>query len=91
MSFPSDFNDLGYIEFEKDQLTGELGALFSELVSLDITTIDLKTEAEVPGIDAAKFQELAESAKKNCPVSRALAGTTINLQSTLVGSASAAS
>jgi osmotically inducible protein OsmC len=56
-----------------------------------ITSIDLKTEGEVPGIDAAKFQELAESAKKNCPVSRALAGTTINLQATLVGSASAAS
>jgi lipoyl-dependent peroxiredoxin len=56
-----------------------------------ITSIDLKTEGEVPGIDAAKFQELAESAKKNCPVSKALAGTTINLQATLVGSASAAS
>jgi len=56
-----------------------------------ITSIDLKTEAEVPGIDGAKFQELAEGAKKNCPVSRALAATPINFQATLVGSASAAS
>jgi lipoyl-dependent peroxiredoxin len=49
-----------------------------------ITTIDLTTEAEVPGIDAAKFQEFAEGAKKNCPVSKALAGTTINLKASLV-------
>ncbi|HET7746584.1 MAG TPA: OsmC family protein [Vicinamibacteria bacterium] len=39
-----------------------------------ISTIELKTEAEVPGIDPAKFQEIAEGAKKGCPVSRALAG-----------------
>ena len=37
-----------------------------------ITRIDLQTEGDVPGIDNAKFQELAESAKQNCPVSRAL-------------------
>jgi osmotically inducible protein OsmC len=49
-----------------------------------ITSIDLATEAEVPGIDAAKFQELAEGAKKGCPVSKALAGTKINLQAKLV-------
>lgn len=50
-----------------------------------ITHIDLETEAEVPGIDNAKFQELAEGAKKGCPVSKALAGTKINLQAKLVG------
>ena len=44
-----------------------------------ITSIDLQTDAEVPGIDNAKFQELAEAAKKGCPVSKALAGTKINL------------
>ena len=49
-----------------------------------ITSIDLTTEAEVPGIDNAKFQELAEGAKKGCPVSKALAGTTTNLKATLV-------
>ena len=54
-----------------------------------ITSIDLKTEAEVPSIDNAKFQEMAEGAKKGCPVSKALAGTTINLQATLVGAAGA--
>jgi osmotically inducible protein OsmC len=44
-----------------------------------ITTIDLKTEASVPGIDETKFREVAEQTKKNCPVSVALAGTQINL------------
>lgn len=49
-----------------------------------ITSIDLETEAEIPGIDDAKFQEMAEVAKKGCPVSKALAGTTINLKASLV-------
>lgn len=49
-----------------------------------ITTIDLKTEAEVPGIDQAKFREQAELTKKTCPVSVALAGTRINLEAKLL-------
>jgi predicted nucleotide-binding protein len=42
VSFPSDFSDLGYIEFEKDQLVAELGSLFSELVALDILEVRAK-------------------------------------------------
>jgi osmotically inducible protein OsmC len=49
-----------------------------------ITTIDLKTEAKVPGIDEAKFQEQAQLTKKTCPVSVALAGTQINLDAKLL-------
>lgn len=49
-----------------------------------ITRIELQTEAEVPGIEEAAFQEQAEGAKKNCPVSRALAGTNISLNARLV-------
>src|SRR6266567_2675701 len=49
-----------------------------------ITTIDLKTEANVPGIDEAKFREQAELTKKTCPVSVALAGTQINLDAKLL-------
>lgn len=52
-----------------------------------ITKIELKTEAEIPGIDHAKFQELAEAAKKGCPVSKALAGTEITLEAKLVSAA----
>ena len=49
-----------------------------------ITSIDLKTEADVPGIDEPKFREQAELAKKNCPVSVALAATQINLDAKLL-------
>jgi lipoyl-dependent peroxiredoxin len=37
-----------------------------------ITSSHLTVKAAVPGIDAAKFQECAEDAKSNCPVSKAL-------------------
>ena len=37
-----------------------------------INKIELNMEAKVPGIDNAKFQEIAEGTKKNCPVSKAL-------------------
>ena len=37
-----------------------------------ITASHLVLTAKVPGIDAAKFEELAAKAKANCPVSRAL-------------------
>jgi lipoyl-dependent peroxiredoxin len=51
-----------------------------------ITRIDLNVEGVVPGIDAAKFQEFAEGAKKGCVVSRALAGVKdITLNATLSG------
>jgi lipoyl-dependent peroxiredoxin len=49
-----------------------------------ITSIELETEAEIPGIEDKAFQEQAETAKKNCPVSQALAGTEIKLQARLV-------
>ena len=48
-----------------------------------ITGIHLDTEAEVPGIDATKFGEVAEDAKRNCPVSKALAATSITLSAKL--------
>jgi len=37
-----------------------------------ISAIKLVLRAKVPGIDGAKFQELADAAKAGCPVSRAL-------------------
>ena len=39
-----------------------------------ITSIKLTTRASVPGVEAAKFAQIAEETKKNCPVSKALAG-----------------
>ncbi len=49
-----------------------------------ITSIDLDCEAEVPGIDEAKFREQAEKTKTTCPVSVALAGTEIKLSAKLL-------
>jgi osmotically inducible protein OsmC len=49
-----------------------------------IPRILLKTEARVPGIDEAGFGEHAQAAKANCPVSKALAGTTIKLEAKLL-------
>jgi osmotically inducible protein OsmC len=51
--------------------------------SFSITRIELRTSAEIPGIDDAAFQKLAADAKQNCPVSKALAGTQIGLRATL--------
>lgn len=38
-----------------------------------ISKIELNTEAEVPGLEGDRFQELALEAKAKCPVSKALA------------------
>lgn len=53
---------------------------------LAITRIELETEAEVAGLDEAGFREIAEQAKKNCPVSKALDGVQIVLKSTKLAS-----
>lgn len=37
-----------------------------------ITAVSLTVHAKVPGADKAKFDELAEKAKRNCPVSKVL-------------------
>jgi osmotically inducible protein OsmC len=48
-----------------------------------ITSVELLTEADVPGIDETRFRELAETTKLTCPVSRTLIGTHIGLQARL--------
>ena len=47
--------------------------------AFSITTIELATEASVPDISGDEFQRYAEEAKRNCPVSKALAGVDIKL------------
>jgi lipoyl-dependent peroxiredoxin len=49
-----------------------------------IPRIDLVTQGEVAGVDDATFRRAAEEAKATCPVSKALAGTEIHLDATLV-------
>lgn len=48
-----------------------------------ISGIHLLVSAKIPGIATEEFQRLAEDAKANCPVSKALAGTTITLEASL--------
>ena len=51
-----------------------------------VQRIDLATEAEVPGIEDGQFQEIAETSKKNCPISVLLGGSAeITLEAKLVG------
>ncbi len=48
-----------------------------------IQRIELTTRGRVPGLDDAGFKEAAESAKADCPVSRALAGVDIEVDAAL--------
>lgn len=58
--------------------------LAKEPEGFKVDRIALTLEARVPGLDEAKFRELAEGAKKGCPLSKALAAVPeITLQATL--------
>ncbi len=51
-----------------------------------ISRVDLSTEATVPGIDDHVFQEQAQNAKRNCPVSQLFRSAEIRLtEARLVG------
>jgi lipoyl-dependent peroxiredoxin len=48
-----------------------------------ITGSHITVRGQVPDISAEDFQAAAEDAKQNCPVSKALTGTTITLDASL--------
>ena len=48
-----------------------------------ITGIHITVRGTVPGLSSEDFKQAAEGAKANCPVSKALAGTTITLDAAL--------
>ncbi|GIF69831.1 peroxiredoxin [Asanoa ishikariensis] len=51
---------------------------------MTITRIDLESVGDVPGIDDADFQKIAQGAKENCPISRLLSpGAEITLTARL--------
>jgi osmotically inducible protein OsmC len=50
-----------------------------------LSAIRLKLKAKVPGIAPEKFRAVAEDAKENCPVSRALSAVPIALEAELLG------
>jgi osmotically inducible protein OsmC len=65
--------------------TGATVHLVKDGEGFTINKIDLVTRARVPGVDAAAFQQAAEDAKANCPVSKALTGPEITLDARLEG------
>jgi osmotically inducible protein OsmC len=74
---------LGGAGFTPERLAAQAAVTLEQVEgNWTITTVDMKLDAKVPGIDQSRFNELAEDAKKNCPVSRVL-NATINLQATL--------
>jgi osmotically inducible protein OsmC len=48
-----------------------------------VTSSELTVTGKVPGIDQSAFAQAAETAGKNCPISRALAGVEISVTATL--------
>jgi osmotically inducible protein OsmC len=50
-----------------------------------ISKIALSTRGRVPDLDADAFEQHAQTAKDNCPVSKALAGVEITLEASLEG------
>ncbi|TKS53475.1 OsmC family protein [Luteimonas yindakuii] len=50
-----------------------------------MSAITLTTRARVPGIDPVKFRAIADDAKQNCPVSKALSAVPITLEAELLG------
>lgn len=72
--------------FTADELRTEAAvSLDQEGQGFKITRSALTLTARVPGIDHAKFEELARSAEKNCPVSKVL-DADISMSFTLQGS-----
>jgi osmotically inducible protein OsmC len=53
-------------------------------VGWSIQAIDLETEGSVSGIANADFEEYAQRAGRDCPISKALSGVRINLRTTLL-------
>ena len=59
----------------------------SAVVEIEAGTVKgsaLTVEGRAPGIDAAKFEELAQKAKTNCPISKALGAITVTLDAKLI-------
>ena len=62
--------------FKADRVATEAAvSLEKSDAGFSITAVHLTTTAKVPGIDQAKFQEVAAGAKAGCPVSRVLNAT----------------
>lgn len=70
---------LGEAGFTPDELNATCTITLGEGV---ITEAHLNVKGKIPGISKEKFQQCAEDAKKNCPISKSL-NTNITLEASL--------
>ena len=77
--------ELGKAGFTPDSIATTANVTFENhpQTSWTVTKIHLDCTAKIPGIDAAKFAEIANGAKSGCPISRLLK-TEITLDAKLV-------
>ncbi len=66
---------LGEEGYDPEEIATEADCTIREVDDAPtITEVELSVRGRVPGIDAETFRSLAEAARDDCPVSRALAG-----------------
>ena len=68
----------------RDLRTTARVTLAQDEAGFSVTSIELRTAGDVPGIDPAAFAELAAQAK-DCTISRALTGTQITVEASIAG------
>ncbi len=75
---------LGKAGFTPEKISTEASVRLEKVGdAFSITRIDLTTVGQVPNIDEAQFKTIAEAAKENCPVSKALKAVEITLSASL--------
>lgn len=82
MQFTAFLEEEGYTA-ERIHTSADVHLERAESGGFEITRIDLTVDAAIPEIDQETFDELSQRAKENCPVSKALAGPTIEMEATL--------
>jgi osmotically inducible protein OsmC len=77
-------NDLAKAGFTPDSVRTEAQVHLEKVDGRNsVVRIVLDTVARVPGIDPETFQKHAEGAKANCPISRVVTGTQVQLNARL--------
>lgn len=72
---------LGKAGYTPEEVVTEAAVTFKP--GTGITDIALTVRAVIPGIDKEEFEQIANGAKENCPVSQALKAVPISLEATL--------
>jgi osmotically inducible protein OsmC len=75
---------LGRANFTPERIATEASLSLEQVQgNWTVTAIHLDTRAKIPGITDNKFQQIANEAKENCPISRLLKAATITLSARL--------